>query len=79
MRMLDEMIDRQKLIRIIDLSERMYLARERERVSNFKIQQKDEEFHITEIGESHSEKETLKYILYRRKCRKNVFLNKDYS
>lgn len=29
MRMLDEMIDRQKLIKIMDLSERMYLARER--------------------------------------------------
>lgn len=73
MRMLDEMIDRQKLIRIIDLSERMYLARETENMSNFKIQQQDEEFHIMQTGEIHSEKEILKYILYRRKYMKTFF------
>lgn len=31
MRILDEMIDRQKLIRIMDLSERMYLVRDRKK------------------------------------------------
>lgn len=73
MRMLDEMIDRQKLIRIIDLSDRMYLARETENMSNFKIQQKDEEFHIMQIGEIHPEKEILKYIVYRRKYMKTFY------
>ena len=70
MRMLDEMIDRQKLIRMMDLSERMYLAREREREYptlkfNRKIQ--DSLPYIMQIGGIHPEKETLKYRLYKRK------------
>lgn len=55
---------------------RAYVPSQREKVSNFKIQQKDEKFSIMQIGGIHPEKDTNMKPLHEKKIFKKLFLRK---